>query len=125
MVAALDEFGALCRNHELRKLNIIVLLTKTDLLRHKLESGVKVRDHLTYGVHRENSAKVATKYFEELIQGKFEAANVQRLQAKSQTARDRQLRVFAVNLLQQTEARQVIKDARAFVAEKDIVQVLW
>ncbi|EJU04871.1 P-loop containing nucleoside triphosphate hydrolase protein [Dacryopinax primogenitus] len=122
MVTAIDDFSAVCRNHELRKANIIVLFTKVDLLQRKLESGIKIRDHITYGTARANDVKVAKSYFEEQIRAKFEAAIIECLRAGSQRARERQLRVCTANLLDTADARRAIRDAESSAAGKPLAR---
>ncbi|KZP00634.1 P-loop containing nucleoside triphosphate hydrolase protein [Calocera viscosa TUFC12733] len=126
MAVALDEFLAVCRNHDLRKVNIIVFLTKVDLLQRKVETGVRIQDWISsYGNNRANTVKVAKTYFEDQLRSKFQTSQSERVKAGSRTARERQLYVCTANLLQTADAQRAIKEARDIIFMKLLVHGLW
>ncbi|KZT56963.1 hypothetical protein CALCODRAFT_483590 [Calocera cornea HHB12733] len=111
MAAAVEEFGRVCKNKNLREVNIIVFLTKVDVLQRKLESGMRIQDWIsTYGNKSANSPKVFKKYVEDQIRAKFIASQNERIRRNSLNVRDRQLYMCTTNLRRTSDARRAIKE---------------
>ncbi|KAI6037566.1 guanine nucleotide binding protein, alpha subunit [Pisolithus marmoratus] len=60
---SLQLFTAICSNKLLKKSHLVLLLNKTDLLKKKLESGIKVRKYITSYGDRPNTYSDVSEYF--------------------------------------------------------------
>lgn len=60
---SLQLFTAICSNKLLRNSHLVLLLNKTDLLKKKLESGIKVRKYITSYGDRPNTFPDVSDYF--------------------------------------------------------------
>ncbi|KAG6333718.1 hypothetical protein ID866_5371 [Astraeus odoratus] len=60
---SLQLFTAICSNKLLKNSHLVLLLNKTDLLKKKLESGIKVRKYITSYGDRPNAFADVSEYF--------------------------------------------------------------
>lgn len=60
---SLQLFTAICSNKLLKNSHLVLLLNKTDLLKKKLESGIKVRKYITSYGDRPNTYAEVSEYF--------------------------------------------------------------
>jgi len=60
---SLQLFSQICTNKLLRKAHLILLLNKTDLLRQKIDAGIKVKKYITSYGNRVNTYEEASQYF--------------------------------------------------------------
>ncbi|EIN11213.1 G-alpha-domain-containing protein [Punctularia strigosozonata HHB-11173 SS5] len=60
---SLQLWTAICSNKLLKQAALVLLLNKTDLLRQKLDAGIKVRKYITSYGDRENTFEEASEYF--------------------------------------------------------------
>ncbi|KAF8498835.1 guanine nucleotide binding protein, alpha subunit [Hysterangium stoloniferum] len=60
---SLQIFSQICTNKLLRRAHLILLLNKTDLLRQKIEAGIKVKKFITSYGDRVNTYEEASQYF--------------------------------------------------------------
>ncbi|KII92506.1 hypothetical protein PLICRDRAFT_103802 [Plicaturopsis crispa FD-325 SS-3] len=60
---SLQLFTAICSNKLLKKAHLVVMLNKADLLRKKLEAGIKVRKFITSFGDRPNTYEEVSEYF--------------------------------------------------------------
>ncbi|KAG9220419.1 hypothetical protein CCMSSC00406_0003875 [Pleurotus cornucopiae] len=60
---SLQLFTAICTNQLLKNTHLVLLLNKVDLLKKKLEAGLKVRKYITSYGHRPNRYEDVAEYF--------------------------------------------------------------
>ncbi|KAJ8586127.1 guanine nucleotide binding protein, alpha subunit, partial [Rhizopogon salebrosus TDB-379] len=60
---SLQLFTAICSNKLLKNSHLVLMLNKTDLLKKKLEDGVKVRKYITSYGDRPNTFADVSEYF--------------------------------------------------------------
>ncbi|KAF8588004.1 G-protein alpha subunit [Ramaria rubella] len=60
---SLQIFSQICSNKLLKKAHLILMLNKTDLLRQKIEAGIKVKKFITSYGDRLNTYEEASQYF--------------------------------------------------------------
>ncbi|KZP22348.1 G-alpha-domain-containing protein [Athelia psychrophila] len=60
---SLQLFTAICSNKLLKNAHLVLLLNKADLLKRKLEAGIKIRKYITSYGDRRNTYEEASEYF--------------------------------------------------------------
>ncbi|KAF8318371.1 G-alpha-domain-containing protein [Clavulina sp. PMI_390] len=105
---SLKLFQSIVNQPLLKSAHIILLLNKTDVLKQKLQSGIKVSKYIpTYG-DSPNTPEAVTAYFKQAFIGEFELACEKLQQTQRGGSPNRSLTVFTSSVVDTSTTRQLI-----------------